>query len=33
MLGNSNHEFIVFALDHYNPLGVVRSLGGGISNR
>ena len=21
------HEFIVFALDHYNPLGVVRSLG------
>ncbi len=29
MLGNSNHEFIVFALDHYNPLGVVRSLGGG----
>lgn len=22
-----NHEFIVFAMDHYNPLGVVRSLG------
>ena len=22
-----DHEFIVFAMDHYNPLGVVRSLG------
>lgn len=22
-----NHEFIIFAMDHYNPLGVVRSLG------
>lgn len=22
-----NHKFIVFAIDHYNPLGVVRSLG------
>lgn len=22
-----NHKFIVFALDHYNPLGVIRSLG------
>ena len=22
-----DHEFIVFALDHYNPLGVIRSLG------
>ena len=21
------HDFIVFALDHYNPLGVIRSLG------
>ena len=21
------HEFIVFAYDHYNPLGVIRSLG------
>lgn len=27
-----NHKFIVFALDHYNPLGVIRSLGeAGIS--
>ena len=23
----TNHEFIVFAMDHYNPLGVVRSIG------
>ena len=21
------HEFIVFAMDHYNPLGLVRSIG------
>lgn len=28
----NNHKFIVFALDHYNPLGVIRSLGeNGIS--
>ena len=27
-----DHKFIVFALDHYNPLGVIRSLGeAGIS--
>ena len=25
--GLKEREFIVFALDHYNPLGVVRSLG------
>lgn len=23
----SNHKFIVFALDHYNPLGIIRTLG------
>lgn len=23
----SNHKFIVFALDHYNPLGMIRTLG------
>ena len=22
-----NREFIVFGLDHYNPLGVIRTLG------
>ena len=22
-----NHKFIVFSVDHYNPLGVIRSLG------
>ena len=22
-----NHEVIIFALDHYNPLGLVRSFG------
>lgn len=27
------HEFIVFAMDHYNPLGLVRSIGGGIDNK
>lgn len=28
----SNHKFIVFALDHYNPLGMIRTLGeNGIS--
>lgn len=27
MIELSNHEFIIFAMDHYNPLGVIRSLG------
>ena len=22
-----DHEYIIFAMDHYNPLGLVRSLG------
>ena len=25
-----NHEFIVFAMDHYNPLGLIRSIGEGL---
>ena len=27
------HEFIIFAMDHYNPLGLVRSIGEGIGKQ
>lgn len=29
-MGIEKHEFIIFAMDHYNPLGLARSVGEGV---